>query len=295
MENTSMSAEGTSSTESTASDGQVSDSGVAKESLSAADEEMVEIALGSVKGKIPKSMAEAVKNFERGARKALEEGSMAKRQLKEFESHAKANPRAFFEKNGIDPYEFAESTLAEKLEMMAMSPEQKELMETKTRLQQYEEREKAAQEEHDKLQHTKQERELIDNFDKEITEAFKASGLPKHKLYIQQIAAEMLGATKRNEDLPAAKAALRVKERFETHVREILENMDAEAIQKILSATTRKKLREFEVQKVTANAAPTPDSGKRPGSNPASAAPAKAPSKPLSEREWRDRMASLKS
>lgn len=264
-----------------------------------ADQDMDAIVTVKVNGKAKDmSVREAlrVKQLEEASYEKMNEAAQMKKQLSSLAQMAKSDPKKFFQAVGIDPYEFAESTLAEKLELLSMSPEKREAMEYKQQLERYKEQEAEQKRQSEEQKRSQEEKTAMASLDQEISTAFKESGLPKHALYVQQIAAEMLGAAKRGEDLPAKEAAARVKERFTNQVREIFDTLDAQAIQGYLSEGAMKKLREFEVQRVTEKTAPTPNSAQvGPGKTSTPKAENKTPKKPMSEKEWRNWVASHKT
>jgi hypothetical protein len=254
------------------------------------DDDMEEIALGSVKGKIPRAMAKAIKEYERGFHSKAQEAAKLKRDLDGYE---KADVREILKRKNIDAYEFSEATLAEKLEMLQMSPEQKRLREYEAKLKGYEEQEKRAKDEAEKVELTRREQHAQGELDKEVGKAFQDSGLPKHPYFIQQIAAVMLAAGKQGFDLSAEAAAVKVKERFNAHLQQVLESLDDDGLQKYLGDRNLKRLREAEIRRVTGNTAPTANSTQRPGDAKPSATRVNQPKKPMNEREYREHIAKL--
>jgi hypothetical protein len=253
-------------------------------------EELEEIAIGSNKAKLPKHIAKAVKDLEKGFHSKAQE---AARLRKEQEEWSKLDEVEFMKKKGKDPIAWAEEMIARKIEELSMSPEQKRAMENERKLAEYEERDRKAKEEMEQQEYTRREQEEMTRLDSEIAEAFKSSGLPKHPYYVQRMAAEMLGASKRGEDLSAAEAAAKVKAKTRGEMREAISQLEPESIEEFLGPEVLKRIREFEVKRVTAKSAPTIDSGKRPeGKTPQ--AQSKESSKPMNEREYRQWLESLK-
>lgn len=259
------------------------------------EEELEEISLGSVKGKVPKALAKAIKDYERGVQGKFQEVAQVKKQAQDLVSFAKQNPREFFKQLQIDPYDFAEATLAEKIEMMQMSPEQKRLMESEAELKKYKEQEETVKKSQEEEKRTKEESQVMQSLDKEIAEAFASSGLPRHQIYIQQIAATMLSAEKRGEVLSAQEAAVRVKERFNNQLKEVFQNLEAQDLQALLGDDVLKKLRQAEIKRVTDNTAPTLKSASRPGGSAPVTKTQQQAKKPMSEREWKAWHESLRS
>ena len=234
------------------------------------------------------SVREAIKlkQLEQASTEKLTQGKQMQAQARALAEFAKNNPKDFLKQVCLDPYEFAEATLAEKLEMLGETPEQKELRELRAERAERAEKEKKQRADLEAQEMSERESKAMEILDREIADAWKESQLPKHKFYFQQIAAEMLSSESRGENLSAKEAAARVKTRFETHVRDTFDQLDAEAIRRILPKSVLKKLNEAEIKKVTDKIAPTPSSASKAGIPPA-AEKKTNPRKPMSEKEWR--------
>ena len=227
-----------------------------------------------------------LKQLEGASHKKMQEASKLVKQVETIITMAKNDPKKFLRETGIDPYDFAESTLAEKFEMMNLSPEQRELMELKKEKAERKEAEEHEKSEREKEYLSKTESEEMGKLDQEIGEAFKNSGLPNSKYYVAQMAARMLSASKQGKNLTAKDAALKVKEEFVTASQEIFGKMDAEAIYNALGNDVMKKIRAFDVKRVTGNSAS--QQKQNPGTKPASEAKSFR-----NEHEWRAHLAEM--
>jgi hypothetical protein len=271
-----------------------------------ADNDFEEIKLGSISGKVPKKLAEAVKAMERGFQTKAQKAA----QLEKLIELAQNNPKEFYSKNGKDPYSLAEELLAEKYEMMTMTPEQRKIAE----LEQW----KSNQEKIDRQSKSEivdqlkefypemkdeefyshpreklvealtfkraQEEQVHQNLQKEIIDAWKESGLPKHKYFAALMSFTMLNHQRATKTpLQASQAAARVKQDFMNSSREIADQMDAKAILEWLGDSNIKKVREHLVEQVTGK----PISPTNQNNGPANAA---SPKKQLNEFEWRKAM-----
>jgi hypothetical protein len=254
-------------------------------------EQMEELTIGSVKAKVPASVAKAIKELERGAQGKMQEAAQAKKQAQEFVKWAASSPKDFLRKTGIDPYDFAEATLAEKIKLMQETPEQKEARELREENKRYKESEKERQDREAKERQDREFTEASQKFNQEFVEAWQNSGLPPDKYFGQLMAAEILSHNKKTgEHLSPKEAASKIKARFQTQARGIFDNATPEAIVEVLGDAIVKKLREHELKKVS-TAAPTPNSSARPGHAPATES--KKPNKPMNEEQWREYMAKL--
>jgi len=199
--------------------------------------------------------------LENASQAKMQEAAKLMKQVQGVIQMAKNDPKAFLRETGIDPYDFAESTLAEKFNMMQMTPEQRKLLEYEQKVKQFEEREKESREAQEREMISRREAEEIGKLDVEIGDAWKESGLPKTKYMVAQIAARMLSASKQGKTLTAKDAAASVKADFVSSAREVISQLDAEAIQEILGKDILKKIREFDVKRVTGKSASQGDKG----------------------------------
>ena len=184
-------------------------------------------------------------------KKSAAEANQYKFQLEQLAHVAKNNPEHFLRQVGVDPENFAEATLANKLKMLEMSPEARENLRLK---QENETFKKKLQDDENQKKLTAQqqvEAELSQRVDQEITEAFKASGLPKTRYYATRIpylmmVSEKLAKKGEGEALTAQAAADKVKEEFLGEVKEIFTGMDVNQIREILGDKV-KELRDADI------------------------------------------------
>lgn len=275
-------------------------------------EDFEEIALGSTKGKVPKAIAKAIKDFERGAQSKFEESAKIRKQFQEQQKMLELfneNPSEFFKMHGKNAEEYAEELLAEKYRVMQMSPEQREAMELRKQVEQMKAHEVQSKqgviseikdllgaeapkdlEKYPKeelqafLQHQQQEfQNQQQGLEKEFLEAWKESGLPKHKYFGSLMAFTMLNHQKATGGtLQANEAAAKVKGDFLRNVREVVQQMDPKGIQELLGQDVLTKLRQSDIERVTGQA-PASLNHNRPASDAASGSPKKY----LNQTEWR--------
>jgi hypothetical protein len=97
-----------------------------------------------VNGKVQRlTVKEALKAAElgSGAHVKMQEAAKVRKEADRLLSLAKSDPDKFFEETGIDADQFAEQRLVRKYEKLAMTPEQRKLMETEEELKTYKEQE----------------------------------------------------------------------------------------------------------------------------------------------------------
>lgn len=261
-----------------------------------------EIRLGGKAYKLPKDVAKAVKDYERGVQKKFQSVSQEQKQYAQqlearFEQAFKQNPRAMFERYGMDAREFSEMTLAEQIELMQMSPEQKELRELRAERERNQMTAKQQQEADARAAEQAKENDMRQAMDTEFAEAWKESGLPADTYYVRQIAAVVADSMRlvqrgdMRRPLTAKAAASIVKERFESHVSGISSKLPPEALYKLIGPENFNRLREWDVARVTGSQAPA--SQKRPADQAASGSTRKSPLVFHNEHEWREHMDKL--
>lgn len=228
--------------------------------------------------------------LEKTANQRLQEAAQIKRQTQELVQSLKSGDDRAFEFLGIDKAQWlrerlsthkdiAEEVLAAEYERMQMSPEQREALELKAELERYKTQEltqkkplieeikkivpehllpkglenATAEQLNQFLQVKQQEFQAgIDNLSNELLGAWEQAGLPKQKEFGQWMAQVMSDYQKRTgEYLQPAEAAARVKSRFLDSTRALLSQMDAKAIQETLGEEIVKKLRAYDVERVT--------------------------------------------
>lgn len=230
-----------------------------------------------------------------GAQSKMQQAAQLRQQAEQIIRFARANPKEFFKQTGVDPYEFAEATLAEKYEMMQMSPEQKRLMELEKKNKDYEDREKQMREEREKHERSQTEHKLRGEIENEIVEAWKESGLPRHKYFAARIAAEMGSSLAQkkagviDQACSAKEAAANVKAQVVSELQDIVLQVaktDPAAAQQLLGNELMKILRDYDVKRVTGSGQATQFGNQRPGTQPASEKSKNSGKQPMSEKEW---------
>lgn len=227
--------------------------------------------------------------LENASHAKMQEAAKLMKQVQGVIHMAKTDPKAFLRETGMDPYDFAEATLAEKFKLMQMTPEQKQLLEYEQKVKHYEEKENELKKNYEMAEMTRVEAQEMSRLDTEVGDAWKESGLPKTKYMFAQIAANMLSSSKQGKPLTAKEAAASVKAAFVSNTREVISQLDAEAIQEILGKDVLKKIRDWEVKRVTGKSAS--QGNKSTGQKPAS----EKPTSFKSQYEWRKHIEELAS
>lgn len=231
-----------------------------------------------------------LQQLEKASQSKMQAASKKEQEAMNWLRLAETNPAEFLRKRGIDPDEFAESTLAEKFELMKMSPEQKRLRELEQKEKEWAEREKNEKDAKEKEEYSRAELQELNALDKEFGEALSESGIKKPSKYtVAQIAARMLSASRQNKSLTVKEAAASVVAERRESLLEELDSMDGETLHEWLGKGNQKKFRDFDVERVSGKQ--TSLKQQSPGAKPASGAKKAF----QSEQEWRAHMDELRS
>ena len=238
-------------------------------------EALEEIKIGSVSARVSKEIAQAVKNLERGFQTKAQEAANTKKLL----SLAENNPKEFYKQTGKDPYEYAESLLAEKYAEMQMTPEQRRLKELEQWKSEKEQSENSSKKEviealkefgplpegaenatrEQLIRYYQQQKQVYyreaQTLDQDIGNAFKESGLAPDKHLLAKVAFEMSSALKRGKSLQAKDAIAKVKAEYYSGAKQTFGKMDAKSIHEALGDEFLDKIRKYDLEQVTAQAA----------------------------------------
>lgn len=278
-----------------------------KKQAAPADADYDDIKIGSVSGRVPKQIAEAIKNLERGFQTKAQEAASKSKLL----SLAESNPKEFYKQTGKDPYEFAERMMLEKFENDSMSPEQKRMRELEARNKEYESKEMASKQEiiselkkfgdipeglekrsrEEILRYLERQQGVHENakqgLDQEIGDAFKESGLPPDRFIISKVAFEMSSALKRGKNLTAKEALNKVNQEYFGGVKNLFGKMDVKRIHEVVGDEFFERLRKYDLDQVTANAASKLGQNFQNNQGQTRVSSPEPQKKYLSETEWR--------
>lgn len=253
------------------------------------EEEVEEIKIGSASAKLPKAIAKAVKDLERGFHAKAQESAQIRRQFEQFAKAAKDNPDMFFEQFGIDPDQYSQSRLAKKLELEMMDPATRKAMELEKKLKTYEEQEKQAKEQAEKEKLTRAEQEADRRLRSELMDAVKSSPLVADDPHmIARVAATMAAADEQGLNWTWEQCVARVDQEIRSALRSLGDRLDPEGIQDLLGEGALKKWREYDVKRVTGEAAKKTSAAASKQSPGSMASKQNGPKKAMSEAEYRE-------
>lgn len=268
---------------------------------------------------------DALKGYglDKTATQRMQEAAQSRKQVQDLMHLMKTDFNKYCEVTGQDANEFlrsqlgsrkeiAEEILAAEYERQQMSPEQRELVEAKQRLQTFEQRdteakkpliaqikaivpenmlpkglESATAEQLQEFYQVKQQEftQGVDNLSNELLGAWEAQGLPKVKEMGQWMAQAMVEHQKRTgQSLQPEQAAVKVKGRAQAMTRGLLTPMSTKDVQEFLGEEICQKLRDYDVSRVT-------QAGPQFGATRTDqASTAVNESKQLNQIEWRKQM-----
>lgn len=230
---------------------------------------------GTVKKVKLKDFVNEAKSYQTKAKRAQEAVEQkVGATVKELISYAKANPKDFMSRIGINPEEFAEMTLTEKVKALEMSPEQRRIAEYEAKLKKYEEQDQERQRNESKSKEERAYQEEVQRLDKELADAFTKSGLPRSKFFLQMATAVMSNDLTRyqtemeqegfasRDPLSAEEALGIVKESVPNLIKETLNQMDVNQVRQLLGSDVLDKIRQDDIQRVQhQGATKTPSTG----------------------------------
>lgn len=185
---------------------------------------------------------------QREANKRFQEGQKAKKQAEEFIQQMKDEGRLFevLQKLGHNPRTLAEKYLAAALEEEMLDPKEKEVRQYKSKLEQYEAKEKADREAKEKADQDALKKKLAEDYSNEFVEALKSTGLPATKPMVAEIAKYIARSAKIKFPMTAIEAAKLVQQDLESFDKHRLHAADGERLAKMLGEEGLKKVREYD-------------------------------------------------
>lgn len=196
----------------------------------------------------------------KGSDKRFQEAAELKRQTERFYQLMKEKPLDMVEKiHGPAAREMMEKHLWAKIQREQMDPQQRELLETKERLQTLEQEKKDFEAKQQQEQFNKLKLQHAQNFDKEIKDALAASGKAVTPYAYKRVAHYMLTAMNEGRTLAAKDAVPLMDTDLQADLRAMFETTNEDNILQLLGDPVLEKVRKADLKRVRGgNAAPTP-------------------------------------
>ncbi len=172
----------------------------------------------------------------------FQKASGKEKMMADLISKFEEDPDAFIKYIGKDPVEIYKKQLAKELQRRVMTPEQRELADAKARLAEYEAGEKRRKEDEHKQQVDKLQAHYEQEYDKQMSEAIVAGGLPKTAKTIKRMAQLAYKNLEMGLDLPWGSIAEMVKDEYKQDMKELFGASDADKLIEMFGPEVAKKL-----------------------------------------------------
>ena len=197
---------------------------------------------------------ELLRGFQRG-RASTRKFEAAAKQRKEIEQllGAMRNPKTLpkvLKQLGVDPDEFAESYVQQRLAEESMPEEERRAKQLAREREEFERQRKEFQEKQDQLKLTAAQKREMEAYEAEFTRVLDTSGLPATQDTIAGIATVMKRALEAGEDLSADDAAAIYREQIESNTQSIVRSMSPSQLERLLGQEALDKLRKHDVGRV---------------------------------------------
>lgn len=224
-------------------------------------------------------------SHQKHASKILQEGKAARKQAEEFVSMMKDKSKLFdaIQKLGHDPRKLAEEYLASQLQDEMMDPRDKELRDTKAKLQKIEDMERMQREAAQKRHNDEVSAQLSKEYSTQFVSALQESGLPPTKPMVADMAKYISRSAKIGFKMTPQEAAKLVKQDVEKAHMALLGNSDGETLLKLLGDEVASKILTARGSKLK-----SPEAQLRTPAEQGEHKERGTPNKRMSSKEWRN-------
>lgn len=191
-------------------------------------------------------------SHQKAANKILQEGTAARKQAEEFVSMMR-DPQKFYDtakKLGHDPRKLAEEYLAKQLEAELMDPRDRELAETKIKLKQMEDLDRAEKEKIEAQRNEVLKQKYAKDYSDQFVSALQETGLPPTKSMVADMAKYVSRAAKIGFKMTAVEAAQLVREDIQMAHQRLIGDADGDVLMKLLGDEVANKIRKYDTQRV---------------------------------------------
>lgn len=259
--------------------------------LNEAPKKMYKVKVNGVEAEVDEQELITAYQVRKASDERFREGNLRKKQAEEFVNLLRTNPMKVLSNPnlGIDMRKLAEDYLIQQMEEESLSPEQKELREAKSKLQQFEEEKKAIETEREQAAAQELRQRHTENYTKDITQALETSGLPRTEHTVKRMAYYMYQALLKGYDLSASDVADLVKQDYINEHKSLFGGIDGEMLLKLLGDDVANKIRKHDVSKIKniEKQLSRPNQSNQEGVS-------KAPSKKMTKDEWKAKLEEMK-
>lgn len=213
---------------------------------------MLKVKVDGKEVELPESEVLELASAGRASTQRFQEAAKMRKEAEELLKFAKANPKEFFQKTGMNAREWAEKYLIEELQAEAMSPEQRKARENEDKLRKYEADEKGRKDQElneERQRATAVERERLDKL---FTSALYESGLPRTPYTVKRMAELQLINIKNKYELNASQLAKLVKEDYVSEQKALLGSLDGDQLIEFMGPENAKKFSKAQIAKLKA-------------------------------------------
>ena len=200
----------------------------------------VELVIDGRKVKMPlkDAIAQAQRNI--AADQRFKEAAKARKEMEELKAKAKSSPKALRDLikavTGEEPTKIFERELAAELEELSLDPKERELRKYKAQIEEYEAKLREKEELEKAAKRDQAQQFWEQKYDRDLSEAIKASGLPLNEDTVRYAAEIMLAQLEIDDsvDPPMALVMELVKDRYLKETSSVVSKMDPEKLLELL-------------------------------------------------------------
>jgi len=194
----------------------------------------------------------------KSASKRFNEAAKMRKEADQLIEFMKTQPVQVIEQLGHNFREIAEQYLIQKLEEESMDPKDRELLDAKRKLQEYEEREKQLAQQREQEEYAKMKSSYEEQIDTQISDTLQKSGLPKTPYTVKRMAQYLSRALENNLELAPNDVVELVRKDYYNDLTSYLGGYDGDKLLEVMPKDVVEKIRKAELAKVKAKTAPTP-------------------------------------
>ena len=197
---------------------------------------------------------ELIKAYQTGkaSTKRFTEAAQKEKQVAQFLSAIKEDPFTALQQLGVENVdEIAERRIADRIRWEMMPEDERERLELKKKLQQYEQKEQSYKKQQEEAQYQLEMAQALKEVDEEIGAELKKSGTKPSPKVVARLAEIMLASLENGERMPASKAYARSQDMLRGEVVDYITSLPLEKAIEILPAEWVQQLRKHFVSQVT--------------------------------------------
>lgn len=185
--------------------------------------------------------------------KRMSEASNTRKQAENFIQALQTDPMKILSNPklmGEEKFQkLAEEFLSKKIQDQMLTPEERQQIDMRKRLEEYEVQEKTQKEQAEAKQVEELQHHYAQEFEKTIVEGLKSSSLPKNAFTVKRMASLMQKSIQHGFDLTPQQLATIVKEDYQQELISLIGNSEADQILSLFGDTISNKIRKHDLAK----------------------------------------------